>query len=40
MFEAIFENIKFMDKGAQQGIIFAIGIGVYYMYKTLSSRNR
>lgn len=40
MFETIMENFKFMDKGAQQGIIFAIGIGVYYMYKTLTSKDR
>ena len=39
MFESIMENFKFMDEGAQQGIVFALGIAIYYVISKMFSRK-
>lgn len=38
MFETLFENMKYMDEGTKQGLVFAAGIAIYYLFRKLFSR--
>lgn len=38
MFDSLFEGMKYMDEGTKQGLIFAAGIAVYYLFRRLFSR--
>ena len=39
MFEALMENFKYMENGTKQGIIFALGMGGYYLIRRLVAMN-
>jgi len=39
MFDSLMESFKYMDEGTKQGIIFAVGIAGYYLFKKLFSRD-
>ena len=40
MFESLFEGFKYMENSTKQGIIFAIGMGGYYLVRRLTAANR
>ncbi len=39
MFDSLMESFKYMDDATKQGIVFAVGIAVYYLLKKLFVRN-
>ena len=40
MFESLLEGFKYMENGTKQGIIFAIGMGGYYLIRRLTAMNQ
>ena len=38
MFDALMENFKYMDNSTKQGLVFAAGIAIYYLFRKLFSR--
>ena len=40
MFEALMENFKYMENSTKQGIIFALGMGGYYVIRRIVAMNK
>ena len=39
MIEKIMQEFQYMDNGTTQGMVFAIGIAAYYLFRKLFSKN-
>ena len=38
MFESIMESFKYMEEGTKAGLMFAAGMGLYYLFSRLFKR--